>query len=179
MSPPHRLCIFSGCHNVQGNGAVSLFKFPKEENVRKRLIDFVKRSYCGKFKIPTNTRLCSVHFTPDSYNNYHQAKSGYLKSLLALASGAKPTLPVPGLHPPVLPTATTAGATITATGIMCLPPTLSVPPTTGATITAYVPATGLYPHVPLTAGETADHRSQSIISSLDIKMSNWTAAEIQ
>ena len=27
--------------------------------------------------------------------------------------------------------------------------------------------------------ETADHSSQSIISSADIKMSNWTAAEIQ
>ena len=26
---------------------------------------------------------------------------------------------------------------------------------------------------------TADHSSQSIISSADIKMSNWTAAEIQ
>ena len=27
--------------------------------------------------------------------------------------------------------------------------------------------------------ETADHSSQSITSSADIKMSNWTAAEIQ
>ena len=27
--------------------------------------------------------------------------------------------------------------------------------------------------------ETADHSSQSITSSTDVKMSNWTAAEIQ
>ena len=75
MSPPHRSCIFPGYHSMQGNGAVSLFKFPKDDNVRKRWIDFVKRSYCGEFKITTNTRLCSVHFTPDSYSNYHRIKS--------------------------------------------------------------------------------------------------------
>uniref|UniRef100_A0A671UU27 THAP-type domain-containing protein n=1 Tax=Sparus aurata TaxID=8175 RepID=A0A671UU27_SPAAU len=116
-----------------GNGAVSLFKFPKEDNVRKWWIDFVKRSYCGGFKITTNTRLCSVHFTPDSYSNYHQVKSGYLKSPLTLVSGAEPTLSVPGLHPPILPT---AGAIIMATGIMCLPATVSIPPTANALISA-------------------------------------------
>ena len=82
MSPPHHSCIFPGCHSVQGNNAISLFKFPKDDNVRKRWIDFVKRSYCGEFKITTNTRLCSVHFTPDSYSNCHQVKFGYLQSPL-------------------------------------------------------------------------------------------------
>ena len=117
MSPPSRSCIFPGCHSMQSNDAVylSLFKFPTDYNIRKRWIDFVKRSYCGAFKITTNTRLCSVHFTPDSYSNYHQVKSGFLKSLLTLVSGAEPTLSIPRLHPPV---PQTAGATITATGIM-------------------------------------------------------------
>ena len=62
MSPPNHLCIFPGCHSVQGNGAVSLFKFPKEDNVRTQWIDFVKRSFCEEFKITTNTRLCSVRW---------------------------------------------------------------------------------------------------------------------
>ena len=95
---------------------VSLFKSPLEDNVRKRWNDFVKRSYCGEFKITTNTHLGSVHFTPDSYSNCHQVKYLYLNSLLMLVSGAEPTLPVPSLHPSVPPT---AGATITATCIMC------------------------------------------------------------
>ena len=36
----------------------------------------------------------SVRFTPDSYSNFHQVKSGYLKSLLTLVSGATPTDPL-------------------------------------------------------------------------------------
>ena len=130
MSPPHRSRIFPGCHSVQGNGAVRLF------NVRKWWIDSVKRSYCGEFKVTTNTRLCSVHFTPDSYNNCHQVTSGYLKSLLTVVRGAEPTLSVPGLHPPVPPTAPTAGATVTTPALYVrhdLYPI--VPPTAGATIT--------------------------------------------
>ena len=46
MSPPRRSCIFPGCHSVQSNGAVSLFKFRTDYN-------FVKRSKCGAFKITT------------------------------------------------------------------------------------------------------------------------------
>ena len=79
---------------------------------------FFERSYCGEFSITTNTRLCSVHFTTNCYNNLHQVKSGYMKSPLTLVSGAEPTPSVPGLHPPI---PLTAGATITATGIMCPP----------------------------------------------------------
>ena len=78
--------------SVSSNGAVSLFKFRRDYNIRKRWIYFVKRSYCGAFKITTNTRLCNLHFTPDSYNDCHQVKSGYLKSPLMLVSGAEPTL---------------------------------------------------------------------------------------
>ena len=85
------------------------------------------RSYCGEFKSPPTP----VHFTPDSYSICHRVKSGFLKSPLTLVSGAEPTLYVPGLHPPFPPT---AGATITATGIMCPPVSLSVPQTAGALI---------------------------------------------
>ena len=125
MSPPHRLCTFPGCHSVPGNGAVSLLKFPMDDNVRKQWVDFVKSSNCGELKITTITRLRSVHFTPDSSSNCHQVKSGNLKSPLMLVSGAELTLSVAGLHPPVPPT---AHALISATGIMCPPAT--VPPTT-------------------------------------------------
>ena len=118
-------------------------------NIRKQWIDFVKRSYCGAFKITTNTRLCSVHFTPDGYSNYHRVKSGFLKSPLMLVSGAEPTFSVPGLHPPV---PQTAGATITATGNMCLPSALPIAPTVGATITT---AGIMYPPPTLSVGLTA------------------------
>ena len=128
MSPPHRSCIFPGCHSVQSNDTVSLFKFPKDDNVRKRWIDFVKRSCCGELKITTNTCLCSFHLVIYSYSDCLQVKSGFLKSPLTLVTGAEPTLPVRGLHPPVPPTALAS--------VMCLPAT--VPPTTGALI----PATG-------------------------------------
>ena len=40
----YRSCIFPGCHSVQGDSAASLFKFPSDDNVRKRWIDFVRRS---------------------------------------------------------------------------------------------------------------------------------------
>ena len=95
MSPPHHSCIFPGCHSVQSNDTVSLFKVPKDDNVRKWWIDFVKRSYCGELKITTNTCLCSVHLVIYSYSDCHQVKSGYLKSLLMLVSGAEPTCSVP------------------------------------------------------------------------------------
>ena len=128
MSPPHHSCIFPGCHSVQGNGEVRFFKFSMDNNIRKQSINFVKRSYCGEFKITTNIRLCSVHFTPDIYNNYHQVKSGFPKSPLTLVSGAEPTLSVPSLsvpslHPPIPPT---AGPLISATGIKCPPESASV-----------------------------------------------------
>lgn len=131
MSPPRRSCIFPGCHSVQGKGSVSLFRFPTDDCVRKGWIDFVKGSYCGEFKITTNTRLCSVHFTPDSFTNYQQVKSGFLKGPLTLVSGAEPTLHC--LHPPIPPT---AGATIVATGITCPLRTLCIPPTAGAMVSA-------------------------------------------
>ena len=131
MSPTRRSCIFPGCHSVQGIGSISLFTFPTDDNVRKRWTDFVKRS--GEFKITTKSRLCSIHFTPDSFTNYHQVKSGFLKSPLTLVSGAEPTVSVPGLEPPVPPTAG-AGAAVTASGITCPPPTISV--------------SGLHPPVP-------------------------------
>ena len=34
MSPPRRSCIFAGCHSVQSNGDVCLFKFPTDYNIR-------------------------------------------------------------------------------------------------------------------------------------------------
>ena len=92
-----------------------------DDNVRKRWIDSVKRSYCGEFKITTNTHLCNVHFTPDSYNNYHLVKTDIR---WRWSVGPEPTLSFPGLHPPIPPT---VGATITATGIMCRLPACILP----------------------------------------------------
>ena len=115
MSPPRRSCIFPGCHSVQSNGAVSLFKFCTDNNLsvlsRGATVDQNRHQHPS----------LQCRFTPDSYSNYHQVKSGFLKSLLMLVSGAEPTLSIPSLHPPV---PQTAGATITTAGIMCPPPAL-------------------------------------------------------
>ena len=86
MSPPHRWCIFPGCHSVQSNDTVSFFKFPKDDNVRKWWIDFVKRSYCGELKITTNTCLGSVHsyIQLQGPNVSKQSSMAGMKSLLLI-----------------------------------------------------------------------------------------------
>ena len=82
--------------------------------MNKRWIDFVKRSHCGEIRITTNTRLCRIDFTPDSFTNYHQVQLEFIDSRLVLVSGTKPALSLPDFHPPGLhpPDAPTAGAGI-------------------------------------------------------------------
>ncbi|XP_016327466.1 uncharacterized protein LOC107677180 isoform X2 [Sinocyclocheilus anshuiensis] len=101
--PASRKCVLPGCDHLQ-NSSVSLFKFPKNDDIKKRWIKFVKRHLDGELRITTNTRLCSEHFTPDSFINFHRRELGFTDNPLLLVNGAEPTISRPGLHPPVPPT---------------------------------------------------------------------------
>ncbi|XP_051727731.1 uncharacterized protein LOC127500556 isoform X3 [Ctenopharyngodon idella] len=120
--PSTRKCILPGCENLQ-NSSVSLFKFPKNDDIKKRWINFVKRHIDGELRITTNTRLCSEHFTPDSFTNFHRRQLGFTDNPLLLVNGAEPTIFRPGLYLPVPPT---SGATV---GSTCPPMSQSLPTT--------------------------------------------------
>ncbi|XP_057210105.1 zinc finger MYM-type protein 4 isoform X1 [Triplophysa rosa] len=93
-----RKCLF-GCDHLRN----SLFKFPKNDDMKKRWINFVKSHLKGELRMTTNTRLCSEHFTPDSFTNFHRRQLGFTDNPLLLVNGAVPTIYRPGLQPPVTP----------------------------------------------------------------------------
>ncbi|XP_057195137.1 uncharacterized protein LOC130557432 isoform X2 [Triplophysa rosa] len=120
--PSLRKCILPGCNNIK-NSSVSLFKFPKNDNVRNKWIHFVKSHLDGELTITTNTRLCSDHFTPDNFTNLNQRQLGFTDSPLLLVNAAEPTIFRPCLHPPFPPK---SGATV---GSACSPMSPSLPTT--------------------------------------------------
>ncbi|XP_013877247.1 BTB/POZ domain-containing protein kctd15 isoform X1 [Austrofundulus limnaeus] len=104
---PHspRSCVFPGCPNVQGSSSVSLFKFPKEDHLKKLWMDFVS-GHGGDTRITNNTRLCSSHFTAGSFTNYLETQLGFMDSRLVLVREAVPTISLPDPHPPAIAAAT-------------------------------------------------------------------------
>lgn len=66
--------------------------------MKKRWINFVKSHLKGELRMTTNTRLCSEHFTPDSFTNFHRRQLGFSDNPLLLVNGAVPTI-----YRPVLP----------------------------------------------------------------------------
>ncbi|XP_050954100.1 uncharacterized protein si:ch211-40k21.5 isoform X1 [Labeo rohita] len=101
--PASRKCVFPGCDSLQ-NSSASLFKFPKNVDIKNKWINFVKSHLGGELRMTTNTRLCSEHFTPDSFTNFHRRQLGFTDNPLLLVSGAEPTIFRPVLHPQVPPT---------------------------------------------------------------------------
>ncbi|XDV11893.1 hypothetical protein PO909_000688 [Leuciscus waleckii] len=120
--PSSRKCVLPGCDHVQ-NRSVSLFKFPKNQHIKKRWINFVKSHLDGELRITSNTRLCSDHFTQDSFINFRRRQLGFTDNPLLLVNGAEPTIYRLGLHPPVVQT---TGAII---GSACPPMSQSLPAT--------------------------------------------------
>lgn len=112
-----RKCIF-GCNNVKN----SLFKFPKNDDIKKRWIRFVTSHLDGKLRMSTNTRLCSKHFTPDSFINFHRRQLGYTDNPLLLVNGAVPTIFRPDLHPSSVSPRSSAlvGSTSPPMSVSCL-----------------------------------------------------------
>ena len=117
--PSSRKCVLSGCHHVQ-NRSVSLFTFPKNDHIKKRCINFVKSHLDGEMRITDKTRICSDHFTRDSFINVRRRQLGFTDNPLLLvnvAERAEPT--ISPLYPPVAPT---TGAII---GSACPPMSVS------------------------------------------------------
>ncbi|XP_046873791.1 zinc finger MYM-type protein 4 isoform X1 [Hypomesus transpacificus] len=107
MSPSTRTCIFPGCKNFHSSAA-SLFQFPSDEERKNRWIDFVKSHTDGELRINSNSRLCSDHFTPDSFNM--DRRTGFTDTRLLLQRGAVPSIALPAVPPPVAPGPSTAAS---------------------------------------------------------------------
>ena len=60
-------CVASGCGNINNDGVMSLFSFPKDPVLIKKWTEQVKRTR-DKWLGPTKySFLCSCHFTEDSF----------------------------------------------------------------------------------------------------------------
>lgn len=87
---PHR-CIAGGCSNIRKDG-VSLHKWPEDAHYAKLWTNAVKNTRSDVFN-PTTSRLCSAHFTEDSFEEQTViAKSLGLKMKNILKPNAVPTI---------------------------------------------------------------------------------------
>uniref|UniRef100_A0A8D8WRZ8 THAP domain-containing protein 1 n=1 Tax=Cacopsylla melanoneura TaxID=428564 RepID=A0A8D8WRZ8_9HEMI len=77
-------CSVLGCSNRAGrNNGISFFRFPNDKTILKKWLAAMRRR---NWKPTPNSRLCSAHFTPDSY-----VTSGW-SSLQRLAEDAVPSI---------------------------------------------------------------------------------------
>ena len=82
-------CVAFGCNNSYKDG-VSLFKFPKDPNLREAWVKQVKRTR-DKWTGPSqHSVLCCNHFTEDSFEP-SPATMG-IKKRVVLKAGAIPTI---------------------------------------------------------------------------------------
>lgn len=87
-----RYCIVGGCSNTSKSG-VSLFKFPKDAQLRSIWINKIVKTR-AKWRGPTeNSAVCSDHFTADCFasTSVTSLKLG-LKMKQMLQAGAVPTI---------------------------------------------------------------------------------------
>ena len=85
-------CVAAGCNNTVENG-VSVYTFPKDEALKKKWIDQVKRTRDCWTGATVNSVLCSEHFTEDSFEeSYNLHQSFGLKKYKRLKKGAVPTI---------------------------------------------------------------------------------------
>ena len=97
--PSSQKCVLPGCDHLQ-NRSASSFKFPNNDHINKRWINFVKSHLDGELRITTNTRLCSDPFTQDIFINFRRRQLEYTDNTLLLVNGAEPTISRLGVHPP-------------------------------------------------------------------------------
>ncbi|KAJ7372942.1 THAP domain containing 10 [Desmophyllum pertusum] len=87
---PHR-CISGGCSNTRKDG-VSLHKWPEDRHFAKLWTNAVKHTRSDFFN-PTTSRLCSVHFSADCFEEQSViAKSLGLKMKNLLKPDAVPSI---------------------------------------------------------------------------------------
>ena len=61
-----RHCVTAGCDRVSGKGC-SFHKFPKNEALRRRWVNAVKRQRSNWNGPSADSQLCSNHFTEDCF----------------------------------------------------------------------------------------------------------------
>ena len=95
MVIPH--CSVEGCCNEcttnpdsVGKLPIPKHKWPKDENIAKKWVDFMQISQ-NKFQPFKSSRICCLHFTHDSYDNFLEWQLGYV-SRLRLNNDAVPSL---------------------------------------------------------------------------------------
>ena len=89
-----RRCVAANCSN-EPSEHVSLFRFPKDPNIRREWILQVQRTRAD-WRGPTdNSVVCSEHFTPDCFSQLTKLKEGLgfkVQHRRVLNTSAIPTL---------------------------------------------------------------------------------------
>ena len=78
------------CQNTSYTHGVSMHKFPKNEETRRKWTNFV-RSHRPKFSPSSASHLCSVHFKPTCFTRRRDIKIEGVTFTRTLHSGAIPT----------------------------------------------------------------------------------------
>ena len=79
LTMPHR-CVIFGCSNTPGS-LIALHKFPEKGARCRQWINFVQKTRKW-VSTPLASRICSAHFTKDSFSNYMKVSMGITKMLL-------------------------------------------------------------------------------------------------
>lgn len=87
---PGKRCVVMFCDKTNADG-VSLHQFPKEENLRRQWISFVRLKRDPKTWTPGSGHICSAHFTPEDYQGFGAKLAGF-SSKLVLRKEAIPSI---------------------------------------------------------------------------------------
>ena len=88
-----RRCVAAGCDSVSGKGC-SFHKFPKNEALRRRWVNAVKRQRSNWNGPSADSQLCSNHFTEDCFvtDGFRFREAMGIKTLKRLKPDAVPTV---------------------------------------------------------------------------------------
>uniref|UniRef100_A0A3Q3XLR3 THAP domain-containing protein 1 n=1 Tax=Mola mola TaxID=94237 RepID=A0A3Q3XLR3_MOLML len=74
-------CSVFGCKSTKSD-TVSLHVLPKDPGTRAKWIQFIWRARAVPAKIPDKIRVCSHHFSDDSFVNFTQKLMGFASKLI-------------------------------------------------------------------------------------------------
>lgn len=83
-------CVAAFCSNSNETG-YAMHKFPKDPNLRRQWINFVRLKRADFAKATEHSVLCHIHFAPDCYERSYMEEMGIKKKKILLA-GAVPTI---------------------------------------------------------------------------------------
>jgi hypothetical protein len=84
-----RTCVAFGCSKTKQKDGVTLFKFPKDAELRKKWTDQVRRTRLN-WSPTDSSELCMDHFTPDCFEP--STLQYGIEKKLRLNPGAIPTI---------------------------------------------------------------------------------------